>query len=93
MTRIAVELVTAKATMVRKHPKPTLIISALLAFVCGIITGVGTTVVLFVSLFTDCFIDRITNTYAMNNKPAPFLIGLALDEQIVETVPLDVHDK
>lgn len=41
---------------------------------------------------TDCFIDRVNKANEDIGKPRPYLLGLALDEQIVEAVPLETHD-
>lgn len=42
---------------------------------------------------TDSFIDRLSKANAEQGKAAPLLIGLALEEQIVESVPMEDHDR
>jgi 5-formyltetrahydrofolate cyclo-ligase len=43
--------------------------------------------------FIDCFLERATAANVAAGKPAPVTIGLAFDEQIVESVPLEDHDR
>jgi len=42
--------------------------------------------------YYDSFIDRVNKHNEDQGKPRPYLLGLALDEQIVEAVPLEAHD-
>lgn len=42
--------------------------------------------------YYDCFIERITKEHEKFGRAQPILIGLALDEQIVESVPTEAHD-
>lgn len=37
--------------------------------------------------------ERVTKSNIAMGKPAPVLIGLALDEQIIESVPTEPHDR
>ena len=48
--------------------------------------------ILFLYL-TDNFIGRISTANNDLGKDPPYLIGLALDEQIIESVPLEPHDE
>ncbi len=41
----------------------------------------------------DSFVDRVTESNVALGKPAPLLIGLALNEQIIDSVPTDAHDR
>lgn len=43
--------------------------------------------------YYDCFIDRLCVENSKQGKPAPTLVGIALEEQIVESCPLEEHDK
>ena len=48
----------------------------------------------FILLFNvDSFVDRLTESNIALGKPAPVLIGLALDEQIIDAVPTEAHDR
>ena len=42
--------------------------------------------------YYDCFLDRIQKDYDKVRKPYPQLIGLALDEQIVDKCPMEEFD-
>jgi len=46
-----------------------------------------------VSYVSDSFVDRLTESNLALGKPAPVLIGLALDEQIIDAVPTEAHDR
>lgn len=41
----------------------------------------------------DCFISRLITANAEQGKPAPYLVAIALDEQIVDTIPMEPHDR
>lgn len=42
--------------------------------------------------YYDCFLERLGKAYGASHKPLPIKIGLALDEQIKEEVPMAAHD-
>jgi 5-formyltetrahydrofolate cyclo-ligase len=42
--------------------------------------------------YYDCFIERVTKSRNEQGKAKPFLVGVALDEQIVEDIPVEAHD-
>lgn len=46
-----------------------------------------------IALILDCFVDRVTQSNIALGKPAPILIGLALNEQIIDSVPTEAHDR
>ena len=41
---------------------------------------------------TKSYIYTHTHTYTYTQKPRPLTVGLALEEQMVESVPLDTFD-
>jgi len=48
---------------------------------------------LLLSSLSDSFVVRLTESNLSLGKPAPYLVGLALDEQIVDSVPVEPHDR
>ncbi|GAB5037108.1 5-formyltetrahydrofolate cyclo-ligase [Nannochloropsis oceanica] len=42
--------------------------------------------------YYDCFLSRLQASHAREGRQRPYTVGLALDEQIVESVPLDAFD-
>ena len=43
--------------------------------------------------YYDCCIDRVSKGNLNNGRTVPVLIGVAFDEQIIDSVPIDPHDK
>lgn len=43
--------------------------------------------------YYDCFLDRLIARNLECSGPVPALIGLAFDEQIVDSIPIEAHDK
>ena len=50
-------------------------------------------ILMLVFYILDSFVDRLTESNLALGKPAPVLIGLALDEQIIDAVPTEAHDR
>jgi 5-formyltetrahydrofolate cyclo-ligase len=48
---------------------------------------------LFSFLYLDCFINKLENLRKARGLPHPIFIGLAFDEQIIEEVPTEAHDR
>ena len=43
--------------------------------------------------YYDCFLSRLRASNAALSGPVPALVGLALDEQLVEAIPSEAHDQ
>jgi len=43
--------------------------------------------------YYDCLVERITLANQEKGRSPPLLVGLALDEQIVDKVPMEEHDR